>query len=138
MPRPAPSLVRHGAFESSARSAMRLDEADGVLHRHNLLGRVVGNFATEFFLESHDQLDRVEAVRPQIVDEAGIFGHLGFVDAEMLDNNLLNPLGDVAHAMISSIAAADWLCLARSRRPIRGSCRLMSAAANRERSAHIS
>src|SRR5215218_7461098 len=98
-------MTRSGAYERSARSAMRLDEADGVLHRHDLLGRVVGNFTAEFFLESHDQLDGVEAVRPQIVDEAGIFGHLGFVDAEMLDNDLLDPLGDVAHAMISLINA---------------------------------
>src|SRR5215208_7118463 len=124
-------------FESSARSAMRLDEADGILDRHDLLGRVVGDFAAEFFLESHDQLDGVEAVRPQIVDEAGIFGHLGFVDAEMLDNNLLNPLGDVAHTLIPQIDVG-WLCSAWSRRPVRGSCRSMSAAADRERSAHIS
>src|SRR3954463_10898305 len=98
-------MARRGAFERSAPSAMCLDEADGVLHRHDLFGRVVGDFAAEFFLKSHDQLDGVEAVRPQIVDEAGIFGHLGFVDAEMLDNDLLNPLGDVAHAMISSMNA---------------------------------
>src|SRR5215210_7116809 len=129
-------MRRRGAFERSARSAMRLNEADGVLHRHNFLGRVVGDFAAEFFLESHDQLDGVEAVCSQIVDEAGILGHLGFVDAEMLDNNFLNPLGDVAHAMISSISTANWLCSAWPRRPVRGSCRSTSAAADRERSAH--
>src|SRR3954463_5819252 len=105
MPPPAPQPVRRGAFERSARSAMRLDESDGVLDRHDLLGRVIGNFAAELFLERHDQLDGIEAVRPQIVDEAGIFGYLGLVDAEMLDNDLLNPLGDVAHAMISSMNA---------------------------------
>src|SRR5918998_2003299 len=131
-------MARRDTVERSARSAMRLDEADGVFDRHDLLGGVVGNFATELFLESHDQLDGVEAVRPQIVNEAGIFGHLGLVDAEMLDNNLLDPLGDVAHAMISSIDSADWLCTAWSRRPIRGSCRPMSAAADHERSADIS
>jgi hypothetical protein len=35
----------------------------------------------------------------------------------MLDNDLLNPLGDVAHAMISSIDTDNWLCSAWPRRP---------------------
>ncbi len=89
-----------------------------------------GNFAPELLLERHDQLDGVEAVGAQIVDKAGIFGHLGFVDAEMLDDDLLDPLGDVAHALISLIDAADWLDSAWSRRPVRGFCRSMSAAAD--------
>src|SRR4051812_6485204 len=127
-----------GAVERSARSAVRLDEADGVLDRHDLLGRIIGNFTAKLFLERHDQLDGIEAVRPQIVDKAGIFGHPGVVDAEMLDNDLLNPLGDVAHAMISLIDAADQLYSAWSRRPDFGFCRSMSVAADHEGPAHIS
>src|SRR5689334_15090882 len=121
-----------GVAERSARSAVRLDEADGVLDRHDLLSRIVGNFTAKLFLEGHDQLDGIEAVRPQIIDKAGIFGHLGVVNAEMLDNNLLNPLGDVAHAMISLIDAADWLYSAWSRRPDFGFCRSMFAVADHE------
>src|SRR5439155_27389538 len=83
-------------------SAMRLDEADRVLDGHDLLGRVIGDFAAEFLLEGHHQLDRIEAVCPQIVDKAGVLGHLGLVDAEMLDDDLLDPLGDVAHANLTS------------------------------------
>ena len=70
---------------------------DGVLHGEDLFGGIVGNFAAEFFLERHHQLDRVEAVGAQIVDEAGIVGDLGLVDAQMLDDDLLYPLGDIAH-----------------------------------------
>src|SRR5579862_4043326 len=91
-----------------SRSAVRLDKADRVLDGHDLLGCVIRDLAAEFFFEGHHQLDRIEAVGPQIVDEAGVFGHLGIVDAEMLDDDLLDPLGDVAHSLYSSITC----CLA--------------------------
>jgi hypothetical protein len=70
---------------------------DRVLDGYDLLRRVVRNFAPELFFEGHHQLDRVEAVGPQIVDKAGVLGHLGFVDTEMLDDDLFDPLGDIAH-----------------------------------------
>src|SRR5258707_10368432 len=69
----------------------------------------------------HHQLDRVEAVRAQIVDKAGILGYLGFVDAEMLDDDLLDPLGDVAHSIFPRLCAVNWLDSARSGYPIMGS-----------------
>src|SRR6185437_15081874 len=79
------------------RSAMRLDEAYRVLHGDDLLGRVVGDFAPELFLERHHQLDRVEAVGAQIIDKTGIFSDLGVVDAKVLYDDLFDPIGDVAH-----------------------------------------
>ena len=81
---------------------VRFDEAHRILHGHDLLGRVVRDLAPELLLEGHHQLDGVEAVGAQIVDEAGVFGHLRLVDAEMLDDDLLYPIGDVAHPLISS------------------------------------
>jgi len=42
----------------------------------------------------------VEAVGTEIVDEARVLGHLGLVDAQMLDHNLLNPIGDVTHVSV--------------------------------------
>ena len=51
----------------------------------------------EFFFEGHDQLDGVEAVGAQIVDEAGIVGDLGLVDAQVLHDDFLYPLGDITH-----------------------------------------
>ena len=59
-----------------------------------------GNLDAEFFFERHDEFDRVEAVRAQIVDEARRFGHLVGVDAKMLDNDLLDALCGVAHVGI--------------------------------------
>src|SRR5436190_13010355 len=85
-------------------SAVRFDEADRILHRHDLLGRVIRDLAPELLLESHHQLDGVEAVGAQIVDEAGVFGHLRFVDAQMLDDDLLDPISDVTHPFLSSVA----------------------------------
>src|SRR6202023_2162101 len=85
-------------------SAVRFDEADRILHRHDLLGRVIRDLAPELLFEGHHQLDGVEAVGAQIVDEAGVFGHLRFVDAQMLDDDLLDPISDVTHPLLSSVA----------------------------------
>src|SRR5579884_1342416 len=85
------------ARKKPARSAMRLDKAHGVFDRDDLLSGVVRDLAAELLLEGHDQLDRVEAVSAEIVDKAGVFGDLGFLDPEMLDDDLLDPLGDVTH-----------------------------------------
>src|SRR5215472_2668371 len=46
---------------TAAWSAVRLDEADRVLHRDDLLCGIIGNLAAELFLERHDELDGVEA-----------------------------------------------------------------------------
>ena len=45
----------------------------------------------------HHQFDRVEAVRTQIVDKAGVVGDLRIIDTEVLDDNLLHALGGIAH-----------------------------------------
>src|SRR6185437_2820295 len=39
----------------------------GVTHRQNRLGGIVGNFAAELFLKSHDQLDRIETVGAEVI-----------------------------------------------------------------------
>src|SRR6516225_3847363 len=98
-----PGGIRPG-MESSAEgsSAVRFDEADRILHRHDLFGCVIRDLAPELLLEGHHQLDGVEAVGAQIVDEAGVFGHLRFVDAQMLDDDLFDPIGDVTHPFFSS------------------------------------
>jgi hypothetical protein len=79
------------------RRRQRPYEVDRVLHGHDLLGGIVGNLAPELLLERHDQLDRVEAVRSEIVDEAGVVGHFRLIDAKMLHHNLFYSLGDIAH-----------------------------------------
>jgi hypothetical protein len=87
------------AAESSAGSAVAVDEVDCVLDGRNLFSRIVGNFDIEFFFKGHDQLDNVEAVGTKIVDEAGFFGHFVGFDAQMFYNNLFNPVRCVAHYM---------------------------------------
>src|SRR5215471_12016408 len=82
-------------------SAVLLDERDGVLDGQDLFRRVVGNFAAELFFEGHDELDRIKAVRPEVVDEAGVFRDLAFLDPEMLHHDLFHALGDVTHFWIS-------------------------------------
>src|SRR5580765_2722027 len=93
-------------WRAKTRSAMGLDEADRVLDGHDLLGRIIRDFAPEFLFEGHHQLDGIKAVGPQIVDKAGILGHLGFIDAEMLNDDLLDPLGDVTHSIFPRLRAS--------------------------------
>src|SRR5690349_1599119 len=87
-----------GGDRSASISGILLDEGDRVLHGQDLLGGIVGNLAAEFLLERHDQLDRIEAVRAEIVDEARALGYLRLIDAKMLDDDLLHALGDVTHS----------------------------------------
>src|SRR5262249_32592581 len=82
------------------------------------------DLAPELFLKRHHQLDGVEAVGAEIIDEAGVFGHFRFVDAQMLDDNLLDPISDVTHPFLSSVACwkrfrlnAPWRGRRGRRRP---------------------
>jgi len=79
-------------------------EFDGVAHRHDRLGRVIGNFDAEFFLESHDELDRVERIGTEVVDEIGIVHDLVGIHAEMLHDDLLHTLGDITHRLVLVLA----------------------------------
>src|SRR5580704_1708484 len=114
---------------SRARSAVRLDEAHRVLDGYDLFRGIVGYLAAELLLERHDELDRVEAVRPQIVDKARVFGHLGFVDPEMLDDDLLHSLGDVTHPLCPSMAGGMCSRLSAVRVPDDGLSRFIVAIA---------
>ncbi len=66
---------------------LAFDIVDRVLDGRDLLGGIVGNLDAKLFLEGHDQFDDVEAVRTQIVNEAGILGDPVGLDAEMLDDD---------------------------------------------------
>src|SRR5258708_31524224 len=96
---PVTQTARH--HRRADRSAMLLDERDGILDRQDLFRRIIGNFATEFFFKCHHELDRVEAVRPKIVDEARVLGDLALLDTEMFHYDLFHALGDVTHFSVS-------------------------------------
>src|SRR5262245_3367816 len=72
-------------------------EFNGVANRQDGLGGVIGDLATEFFLERHDEFDRVQAVGPEIVDEACVLGHLFGFDPQMFHDDLFHPLANITH-----------------------------------------
>src|SRR6476659_6271402 len=76
-----------------------LDVVDRLLHGGDLLGFLVRDLALELFLEGHHQLDGVEGVGAQVVDERGAVGGFLFLDAQLLDDDLLDALFDGAHVM---------------------------------------
>src|ERR1044072_2647425 len=77
-----------------------LDEADSVADGLDLLGGIVGNLDAEFLFERHHQFDGIQAVGTQVVDELGIFLDLRRFDAQMLHDDLLNALGNIAHFLV--------------------------------------
>src|SRR5205085_9420330 len=87
------------------RSALVLvDIFDRVADGGDLLRGIVRNLDAELFLEGHDQLDDVEAVRTEVIDEARVFGDLVGLDAEMFDDDLLHPIGSLAHVTLPPLA----------------------------------
>ena len=67
--------------------------ADGA----QLLRFLVRDVDVELLLERHDQLDGVEAVGAEVFHEAGLAGELLALDAELLDDDVLDLLFHVAH-----------------------------------------
>src|SRR5712692_7556523 len=59
-----------------------------VADRLDLLGLFVRDLHPELLLEAHDQLDQVERVCVEILHERGLWFHVAFVDAELLDDDL--------------------------------------------------
>src|SRR5262245_58831772 len=67
-----------------------VDVLDGFLHSGDLFGILVGDFDAEFFLEGHDEFDRVERISVEIVHERRILRHSVFIDALLLHDDLLD------------------------------------------------
>src|SRR5262245_24160307 len=68
-------------FEAGGGLLLRVlgDIAHSVADRLDLLGVLVADLELELFLERHHELDRVERVRPQVVHELRLGGHLGLI-----------------------------------------------------------
>ncbi len=71
---------KFGRVNQRRRSACVFQEFDRVTDSQNIFRSIVGNFAAELFLKSHDQLDRVETIRAKIVNEACVLDDLGVVN----------------------------------------------------------
>src|SRR6476469_8225200 len=74
-----------------------VDVVDGVLHGPDLLGILVGDLGPELLFEAHDELDEVQGVGIQIVDERRFGVDLALVDAELLNDHLLQPIVRAGH-----------------------------------------
>src|SRR5688572_13540084 len=62
---------------------VRLDVLDGVAHGLDFLGGVVRDAEVERVLDLHHELDGVEAVGPEVVDEAGLARDLLLGDVQL-------------------------------------------------------
>src|SRR5450432_3047702 len=71
---------------------------DSLLHRRDLLGFFVRNLGLEFLFERHHEFDRIERIRPEIVHERRLVLDFGFVDAQLLGDDLLDALFYIFHA----------------------------------------
>src|SRR5438552_1556566 len=74
-----------------------LEEFHRVADSEDGLRGIVGNFTAELFLESHDQLDRIEAVGTEVIDEARRLRYLFGFHAQVLHDDFFHPLANVAH-----------------------------------------
>src|SRR5437763_8904138 len=89
-----------GGSQRTRSALVLVDIVDRVVNGRDLLRGIVRNLGSELFLESHHQLDDVEAVGAEIVDEARVLRHLVRLDAEMFDDDLLHPIGSLAHVTL--------------------------------------
>src|SRR5580692_5438633 len=99
-------------------AATVVDVVDGLLNRRDLLGVLVWNFDFELLFESHDQLDRVQRVRAQIVDERGVIRDLFSLDAQLLRDDGLYLLLNGAHytiVLVKIVSGASRWSAARAR-----------------------
>jgi hypothetical protein len=73
------------------------EKFDRVADRDDRFGLIVGDFDAKLLFEGHDQLNRIERIRAKVIDEISVIDHLVGLNAQMLDNNLLYALSDIAH-----------------------------------------
>lgn len=72
---------------------------DGVFDGENFLGHIVGNFDAEFFLESHHQLNGIQAVGAKIVNKTGRIRDFVFFHTKVFDYDLFYAIGDITHVI---------------------------------------
>src|SRR3954469_20049736 len=98
-----------------------MEIGDRVTDGAQLLRVLVGDVDVELLLELHHQLDDVQAVSPEILDEAGGIGELLTLDSELLLDDIANLLGvwRFGHGTsllcgvsgeVRNLASGDWGC----------------------------
>mgnify|MGYP007112013749 CR=1 FL=1 len=90
--------ARGGTPDSGQASGFGLgNEFHRIADRQDGFGGVSGDFHAEFFFESHHEFNRVQAVRAEIIDEAGLIDDLFRIDVEVFDYDLADAISDIAH-----------------------------------------
>src|SRR5690606_33402887 len=95
----------------TSRAQLVVEVLQGVPDRAELLRLLVRDVDVELLLERHDELDGVERVRAEILHEGRLGGELLALDAQFLDDDVLDLLLDVAHLLPR---VARWNCVPRS------------------------
>src|SRR5262249_11176858 len=95
---------------SSSRARVLFQELHGIADGLDLLGSITGDLAAELLFEGHHQLDRVEAVCPQVVDETGAVCNLSCSDTEMFHLDPLHARCDVADCSVPGRFADPRCC----------------------------
>src|SRR5690606_27050680 len=89
---------RPGEYRLSLLLTVRIDVVNRLLHGGDLFGLFVGDLGLEFIFERHDQLNHIERIGTEVVKEGGLVLDLGFVDAKLFSDDLLDALFDAFHA----------------------------------------
>src|SRR5687767_6997464 len=100
---------------------VRVDVFDRFLDARDFFGVLVGDLDTKLFLESHDQLDRIERIGAEVVDKRCVRRHFFFVDAKLLHDDALHFFSNRHSILLRIHAAVDCDDLPRNiRRFVRG------------------
>eukprot|EP00747_Dinoflagellata_sp_TGD_P145073 gnl/TRDRNA2_/TRDRNA2_176560_c4_seq3.p1 gnl/TRDRNA2_/TRDRNA2_176560_c4~~gnl/TRDRNA2_/TRDRNA2_176560_c4_seq3.p1 ORF type:complete len:116 (+),score=5.87 gnl/TRDRNA2_/TRDRNA2_176560_c4_seq3:59-406(+) len=83
------------------KSAVGFDVVHGCLYGADLFSFFVGDFGLEFFLEGHYQFNGVQGIGAQVFHEGRFGFHVFRLNAQLLDNDLLDPFFDAAHDPIT-------------------------------------
>src|SRR6185503_10909860 len=110
MPRRSASSSSGGAsMGESALLLVLLDELDGVGDLLDLLGVLVRDLHPELLFEAHDELDQVQGVGVEVFHERRLGRDLFLVNAELLDDDLLEAFegGSVGHPSLAPLPDAS-------------------------------
>src|SRR6478609_6135768 len=92
------------------RLLVRSDVVDGLADGLDLLRVLVRDLDPELVLELHDQLDEVERVGVEVLLEGCLLRDVRLVDAELLGEDLLDPLVDflARRCHVTSLWSWGW------------------------------
>src|SRR5690349_6724817 len=99
-PRPVTTTRR---FATGLLAGLLVEILHGVADGAELLRLFVGDVDVELLLERHDELDGVEAVGAEVFHETGLGEQLLPLDAEFLDDDVLDPLLGSAHGFLCRV-----------------------------------